>query len=99
MLVDLYFTSSRFSGPRSTGIGSTEDGIVSVFRDMGQVESPSGNRGLYASDEDVGKIYKQEDGSKIIRYRAETADSHMWQLDYNMSAVGVCTSIHWTFEY
>ncbi len=99
VLVDLYFTSSRFSGPRSTGIGSTEDGIVSVFRDMGQVESPSGNRGLYASDEDVGKIYKQEDDSKIIRYRAETADSHMWQLDYNMSTGGVCTSIHWTFEY
>ncbi len=99
VLIDLYFTSGRFTGPRSTSIGDTEDGIVSVFRDMGQVESPSGNRGLYANDEDVGKIYKQEDGSKIIRYRVGTSDSHIWQLDYNMSVSGVCTSIHWSFEY
>ncbi len=99
VLVDLYFTSGRFSGPRSTNIGDTEDDIVGVFRDYGQVESPSGNRGLYTSDDNVGKIYKQTDGSKIIRYRVATTDSHMWQLDYNMSTSGVCTSIHWTFEY
>lgn len=99
VLIELCFTTSKFTGPRSTEIGSTEDYIVGKFRDMGQVESPSGNRGLYADDDNVGKIYLQEDGSKIIRYRVATADSHIWQLDYIISTGGVCTAIDWKLEY
>ncbi|MGN1020255.1 MAG: hypothetical protein ACI4O7_07750, partial [Aristaeellaceae bacterium] len=63
------------------------------FRDMGQVESPSGNRGLYETDSGKGKIYLQEDGTKIIRYQAETADGHTWQLDYNLNTAGTVVSI------
>ena len=94
VLAELYFTTSQFSGPRSTGIGDTESQVVGQFRDMGQVESPSGNRGLYQMDNGgKGKIYKQEDGSKIIRYQARTADSHTWQLDYILNASGVVVAI------
>lgn len=93
VLVELYFTDTTFKGPRSTAVGDTESYVVSRFRDMGQVESPSGNRGLYETDDGKGKIYLQEDGTKIIRYQADTADSHTWQLDYNLNTAGTVTSI------
>ncbi|MGN0970636.1 MAG: chitobiase/beta-hexosaminidase C-terminal domain-containing protein [Aristaeellaceae bacterium] len=93
VLVELYFTDTTFKAPRSTAIGDTESYVVSRFRDMGQVESPSGNRGLYETDSGKGKIYLQEDGTKIIRYQAKTADSHTWQLDYNLNTAGTVTSI------
>ena len=98
-LIELYFTNDTFKGPRSTGIGNTLDFVVGKFRDMGQVESPSGNRGLYSNDDGVGKIYVNSNGTKrdgestiiyadhpaeahIIRYTCNTADSHVWSLDY-----------------
>lgn len=93
VLAELYFTNSTFKAPRGTGIGDTEDFVVGKFRDMGQVESPSGNRGLYQTDDGKGKIYLQEDGTKIIRYQADTADSHTWQLDYNLNTSGTVVSI------
>lgn len=98
VLVELYFTSERFRAPRGTGVGDKESFIVGKFRDMGQVESPSGNRGLYADGEDVGKIFKQEDGTKIIRYRANTAESHIWQLEYHLNEGGTCHAVRWSYE-
>lgn len=97
VLGDLYFTSSYFSGPRGTGIGSMESEITSKFKDMGQVASASGNRGLYEDDDDKGKIYLQEDGTKIIRYIASTGDGHRWQLEYTLNTSGACTAILWTY--
>ena len=98
VVLELYFTSERFRGPRGTGVGDKESFIVGKFRDMGQLESPSGNRGLYADGNDVGKIFAQEDGGKIIRYRGRTADSHIWQLEYILDKGGSCRAIRWTFE-
>ena len=74
------------------------DEVVSVYKDFGQVESPSGNRGLYESEFNKGKIYKQEDGTKIIRYRVETGDSHIWQLDYELNTSGTVDAIRWSYE-
>ncbi|MBQ9325861.1 MAG: chitobiase/beta-hexosaminidase C-terminal domain-containing protein [Clostridia bacterium] len=91
-LCEMYFDQPVFKGPRGTAIGDTENGVVSQFRDMGQVESPSGNRGLYSNDYGRGKIYV-EDGGKRIRYIHNTADSHKWQLDYVLSSAGVVVSI------
>lgn len=93
VLSELYFTTSQFSGPRSTGIGNSEDDVVGKFRDMGQVTSPSGNRGLYDNNYGTGKIYLNEDGTKLIRYIAYTADSHEWQLDYELSTSGTVKAI------
>ena len=62
------------------------------------MESPSGNRGLYENETNKGKIYKQEDGTKIIRYRVETGDSHIWQLDYETGTDGVVKAIRWLYE-
>ena len=98
VVLELYFTSERFRGPRGTGVGDKESFIVGKFRDMGQLESPSGNRGLYADGNDVGKIFAQDDGGKIIRYRGRTADSHIWQLEYILDKGGSCRAIRWTFE-
>lgn len=100
VLVELYFTSTQFTGPRSTTLGNTEEQVTKKFKDMGQVESPSGNRGLYADTSggmDRGKIYKQEDGSKIIRYQTSTGDGHGWQLEYYVTAEGVVNAIRWSF--
>lgn len=96
-IVEIYYTDNTISSPRSTRIGMTEDDIVKKFRDMGQVASPSGNRGLYSNDDGTGKIMMQEDGGKIIRYIAYTADSHYWQLDYNLDRSGACVSIYQRF--
>ena len=98
VLVELYMTRDEFTAPRKTQIGSTEDEVVSVYKDFGQVESPSGNRGLYESEFNKGKIYKQEDGTKIIRYRVETGDSHIWQLDYELNTSGTVNAIRWSYE-
>jgi len=97
-LAELYFTNSTFSGPRGTGIGMTETQITSQFKDFKQATSPSGNRGLYEDKKDKGKIYVQEGGGKVIRYRTGTEDGHVWQLDYNLGKSGTVESIHWLFE-
>ena len=93
LLGELYFTGGPFKAPRGTGIGSTESDVVGKFRDMGQVASASGSRGLYENDSGKGKIYQQEDGTRVIRYTAVTADSHKWQLEYTISRAGTVISV------
>ena len=96
VLVELYLTeTTAISPPRGTGIGDTEAYVTGKFRDMGQVESESGNRGLYATDKGDGKIWKQKDGTKIIRYRCYPADGRYWQLDYVIGTGGTVTAIDW----
>lgn len=94
VLVELYYTSQTFDAPRKTKIGDTEEEIVAAFRDMGQVTSPSGNRGLYANNNGSGKIFVVE-GGKEIRYTTTTADNRIWQLTYSLNEKGVCTAINW----
>lgn len=87
------------AAPRGTRIGDTESAVTGKFRDMGQVESPSGNRGLYSSKDGTGKIWVQEEGGKIIRYRCYTADSaHWWQLEYRLGVNGTVTSIDMRYD-
>lgn len=94
VLAELYFKDAgTFKGPRGTKVGDTEAFVVSKFRDMGQVQSPSGNRGLYATDSGTGKIWVQEDGGKIIRYKCVSSDSHWWQLDYLTDQYGTVYAI------
>jgi len=52
---------------------------------------------LYQTDKGKGKIYKQEDGSKIIRYETDTVDSHVWRLDYILNKNGVVEAIDMLF--
>ena len=94
VLAEVCVTSGgTISGPRGTKIGDSETFVVGKFRDMGQVQSASGNRGLYSSKDGTGKIWVQEDGTRIIRYRTQTEDSHFWQLDYHVSSTGFVTAI------
>ena len=99
-LAEVNMTANEFSGPRGTAIGMSEKEITGKFKDYGQVTSPSGNRGLYRDikNSDWGKIWVQEDGGKIIRYRTGTADMHVWQLEYILNPEGRCTAIHWLYE-
>ena len=46
----------------------------------------------------TGKIWLQEDGSKIIRYRCTTSDSRWQQLDYYVSKAGTVYAVDWKYE-
>ena len=98
VLVELYFEDgSVFKAPRDTGVGNPEDYVIGKFKDLGQVQSTSGNRGLYALDSGSdGKIWLQGDGSKIIRYRIRT-EGHWYQLEYYISKSGTVTAVDWRY--
>ena len=88
-----FHTAGTLTGPRETQIGDTESFVVDKFRDMQQIESPSGNRGLYATDNgSSGKIWVQDHNEKIIRYRYPV-ESHWVQLEYQLSASGIVKNI------
>ena len=92
-------TNGLIAGPRGTHVGDSESTVVGKFRDMGQVESASGNRGLYSSKDGTGKIWIREEGGKIIRYRCYTPDSsHWWQLEYWVNGAGVVTDIDMRYD-
>ena len=93
VLVEVSFNSSGvLNGPRGTQIGDSEAYVVDKFRDMLQVASKSGNRGLYNTGSAIGKIWMQEDGGKIIRHRY-AADSHWVQLEYRLNKAGSVVNI------
>ncbi len=98
VLVEASFSAAgTLKGPRETQIGDTEEYVIGQFRDMQQVESPSGNRGLYATDNgSSGKIWLQENGEKIIRYRYPV-ESAWVQLEYLISTSGTVKNI--TLKY
>ena len=83
VIVELdYSSEGKFSAPRNTGIGDTEESVVDKYRDMGQVENAtSHNRGLYYNDKGMGKIWQTDQETRIIRY-VYTGDSHTLQLEY-----------------
>ena len=100
VLVELYFKDgSTFKAPRGTGIGDQMEFVVGKFKDLGQVESPSGNRGLYQLDSGSdGKILLQEDKqSKILRYRIRS-DEHWYYLEYHVNAGGTVTAVDWWYR-
>ena len=89
------FTDSTFEGPRETKIGMTETKITALFKDFCQPVGATGiKRGLYYKSEDQqGAISILPTGEKTIYYRDDTADGHVWQLEYAISSEGNCTSI------
>lgn len=101
VLVELYFKDgSTFKAPRGTGIGDPLDFVVGKFKDLGQLPSASGNRGLYALENGSdGKIWKQEEktGQKILRYRIKN-EGHYYVLDYHISETGVVSAVDWWYK-
>ena len=94
VLVKISITDAgEIKGPRDTKLGDSESYVVGQFCDMMQLESDSGNRGLYSNSKGTGKIWKQEDGTKIIRYRYAASESQWWELDYTVSASDKVTAI------
>ena len=98
VLVELYFNdTSSFKAPRNTGVGDPADYVVGQFKDLGQLESKSGNRGLYALDSGSdGKIWLQEDGTKILRYRIRN-DGHWYMLEYYVNKAGNVEAVDWRY--
>lgn len=98
VLVELYFKDgSTFKAPRGTGVGDPMDFVVGKFKDLGQVASASGNRGLYALDSGSdGKIWLQEDQTRILRYRIRN-DGHWYQMEYYVDTDGKVTAVDWKY--
>ncbi len=94
VLMEVSFHSAgKLSGPRGTQIGDTENYVVDKYKDMLQVASKSGNRGLYATDNgSSGKIWVQDNNEKIIRYRYPS-ESHWIQLEYLVNSRGTVSNI------
>ena len=100
VLVELYFNNSTFSAPRGTGVGDPMDFVVGKYKDLGQLKSASGNRGLYSLDSGSdGKIWKQEEktGKQIIRYRIRN-EGHYYVLDYHVDQNGTVTAVDWWYK-
>ena len=91
VLVELRFhDGSTFKAPRGTGIGDPMDFVISKFRDMGQVATAKGNRGLYCLDNGSdGKYLKK---SNAIRYRIRK-DQTWYQLEYHLDSSGTVEEI------
>ena len=98
VLVELYFTSAEpFKAPRDTGVGNQADYVIGKYKDLGQLESTSGNRGLYALENGSdGKIWLQEGGAKILRYRIRN-EGHWYQLEYYVNKSGTVTAVDWRY--
>lgn len=47
LLYYLFTNDAVTGGPRNTQVGMKKDDVIAKFRDMGQVQSPNGDRGLY----------------------------------------------------
>ena len=54
---------------------------------------PVNDTGIVVYD---GRIYLQEDQSRIIRYRIRN-EGHWYQLDYNVDTNGIVTSVDWRY--
>ncbi len=100
VLVELYFKDGTFNAPRGTGVGDPMDFVVGKFKDLGQLKSTSGNRGLYALDNgNDGKIWKQEEktGKQIVRYRIRN-EGHYYVLDYHIDPDGTVAAVDWWYK-
>ena len=91
VLVELRFhDGSTFKAPRGTGIGDPMDFVIGKFRDMGQVATAKGNRGLYCLDNlSDGKYLKK---ANAIRYRIRK-DGTWYQLEYHLDSSGTVKEI------
>jgi len=100
ILVELYFSdASAFKAPRNTGIGDPMEYVVGKYKDLGQLPSASGNRGLYALESGSdGKIWLKDEqsGACILRYRIRN-DGHWYILDYNVGTNGNVVSIDYRY--
>lgn len=95
VLVELHFTDNAvFKAPRGTGIGDQKDYVISKFRDMGQVASASGNRGLYHLDNLSDGKFLAKDQS--IRYRIRV-DGTYFQLKYYLNENGTVKEIEYRY--
>ena len=98
VMVELYFKDgSTFKAPRGTGVGDPMSFVVGKFKDLGQIASGSGNRGLYQLDNgNDGKILLQDDKSNIIRYRIRS-EEHWYVLEYRVNQSGTVEAVDWRY--
>lgn len=97
VLAELSTTSSAFDGPRSTGIGSSMNDVLSAYRDVGGEASANGNRKLYSLDNNrLGMLTRVSDTAYTISYyiSPEGAAKQYIELTYHVEN-DVVTQLEW----
>lgn len=93
MVCQVYMNQNISAGPRGTKIGDKLDDVIGQFKDMNQLPSPSGNRGLYQiEDKGRAKLYKLDERTYSLQYRCTTSENDTLDLIYHFTD-GVCDSI------
>lgn len=94
-LVRVEMNSEIASAPRSVGFGSSESDIVAMYKDMGQLQSSNGDRGLYYADPNIGRVIQNEDGTRTVYYSCNTLESKVWVLEYHLKGDRVFKICHY----
>jgi tetratricopeptide (TPR) repeat protein len=81
-LVRIEMDDAIAGGPRGVGIGSSESEIVGAYKDMGMPANQDNSRNLYYSDQNVGVVLQNDDGTRTVQYTCYTTDSKLWVLQY-----------------
>lgn len=87
-LVRIEMNRSIANPPRGAGFGKTEEEIVGVYQDCGQLPNLDNSRGLYWDYPAVGQILVNENGSRTIQYSCSTVAGNMWILQYHIGSNG-----------
>ena len=70
--------------PRRVHFGDSEEQVVAQYKDMGQVQAPNRNRGLYYADPDIGRVIQNPDGTRTVQYSCINVNSHIWVLQFHI---------------
>ncbi len=92
-LVRIEMTSPISDQPRGVGIGSTEDEIIAVYKDFGQLTAPNGKRSMYYNYPAMGYSEPNEDGGRTVTYKCMTKESDSWTIEYYIGKNGRCEKI------
>ena len=91
-LVRIEMNRDLTPGPRGVGIGSSEKEITAVFKDFGMPLNQDGSRNLYYDGQNVGIVFNDADGTRIVQYTCVTLDNKQWVLQYCLQG-GRCVKI------
>ena len=81
--------------PRGVGFGSSESDVCAAYRDVGQVQSPNGTRGLYYAYPTVGQVLIDENGTRYVQYMCQTKESNTWVVQYWLNNGKVNRIVHY----
>lgn len=95
LLYELMVESGSIKGPRSIGIGTDEDKVLTAFRDIGSPPNDKGERALYNNDISSIGVYQLEDnGNYAAHYYYQRAQNDYVEVAFYFER-GTVARMHW----